>query len=89
MTTQQLCRHIICLIHAPIHVYWPDGELVTIYEDYGEQQDLFRSDPAFCRQLLERAREDMPLLFLEGDSGSVWHCAGRGRCVPGGAVLPV
>ncbi|MCD8383905.1 MAG: helix-turn-helix domain-containing protein [Clostridiales bacterium] len=68
MTTQQLCRHIICLIHAPIHVYRPDGELVTIYEDYGEQQDLFRSDPAFCRHLLERAREDMPLLFLEGDS---------------------
>ncbi|MCD7880620.1 MAG: helix-turn-helix domain-containing protein [Clostridiales bacterium] len=68
MTTQQLCRHIICLIHAPIHVYRPDGELVTIYEGYGEQQDLFRSDPAFCRHLLEQARKDMPLLFLEGDS---------------------
>ncbi len=68
MTTHQLCRHIICLLHTPVHVYDRDGGLVTVYEDYGEQPDLMRSDPAFCRQLLDRARADTPLLYAEGDN---------------------
>ncbi|MCD8366597.1 MAG: AraC family transcriptional regulator [Clostridiales bacterium] len=68
MTTQQLCRHIICLIHAPVHVYDGDGTLLTVYEDYGEQQDLLLADDAFCRQLLGKARADTPLLCAEGDA---------------------
>lgn len=75
MTTQQLCRHIICLIHAPVHVYGRDGTFLTVYEDYEEQQDLLLSDDVFCRRLLDRARADTPLLYAEGDAilyGIVW-----------------
>lgn len=67
MTTQQLCRHMICLIHAPISVYDGDDSPITVYEDYGEQPNLMRSDPSFCRRLLEQARADTPLLYAEGD----------------------
>ncbi|MCD8086282.1 MAG: AraC family transcriptional regulator [Clostridiales bacterium] len=68
MTPQQLCRHIICLLHAPVCVYDRAGNSIAVYEDYGEQPNLLQADPAFCRQLLDMARADAPLLYAEGDT---------------------
>lgn len=54
MTNAQLCRRIIHLIHAPIHVYNANGDCCNIYVDNGEQQDLLSCDPDFVQELLEK-----------------------------------
>lgn len=63
----RLCSHMIRLLHAPIHVYGPDGTLLTVYVDLGEQQDVFNCDPDLVTQLLERAAAAYPVLYLDSD----------------------
>lgn len=65
MTNAQLCRRIIHLIHAPIHVYNTNGDCSNIYVDNGEQQDLLSCDPDFVRELLEKKQAEYPVLYLE------------------------
>ncbi|MCD8335279.1 MAG: helix-turn-helix domain-containing protein [Clostridiales bacterium] len=67
MTAAQLCPYLIRLLHAPVRVYDPEGTLTQIYVDNGEQEDVLERDPAFRAQLLEKSRENRPLLYLEAN----------------------
>lgn len=65
MTIEQLCRHIIYLIHTPIHVYGGNGEQLEVYIDNGEQQDVLDCDPDFRNLLLSKKNPEHPMLHLE------------------------
>ncbi len=65
MNTEQICNHIIHLIHMPIHVYDEEGTQAAVYIDHGEQQDVIECDNGLLRQLLEKGREDYPVFYLE------------------------
>lgn len=67
MTMEQLCRHIIRLLHTPIHVYSPSGEVLAVYIDGGEQQDLLASSDSLRRLLLAKGCADHPILHLEDE----------------------
>jgi len=67
LTIDRLCARIIRLIHTPIRVYDPDGNLITVYVDNGEQQDPVSYDRMLLRQLLEQRRPDCPALYIEGE----------------------
>lgn len=65
MRAEQICNHIIHLIHMPIHVYDEKGQQVTVYVDHGEQQDVVECDGELLKALLEKGRADYPVLYLE------------------------
>lgn len=37
LTTNRLCQFVCHRIHAPVHAYHADGQLVETYIDNGEQ----------------------------------------------------
>lgn len=65
LTTERLCKHMIRLLHAPIHIYNPDRTKKEQYSDRDDQSDLFDCDEAFLASLLAMGREDRPVLYLE------------------------
>ena len=65
MNTEQLCNHIIHLIHMPVRVYTEEGILEKVYIDHGEQQDVLDCDGGLLKLLLEKGRKDYPALYLE------------------------
>lgn len=65
MTIEQLCQHIIYLVHAPIHVYDESGNQLEVYIDNGEQQDVLDCDVGLRKLLLEKKNPDYPMLHLE------------------------
>lgn len=67
MNTEQLCSHIIHLVHAPIHVYNTAGEQVNVYVDHGEQQDVIEWDGDLRQLLLDKRKTDYPVLHLEAE----------------------
>lgn len=67
MTVEQLCEHSIRLIHAPIHVYAPDGAEIAVYADYGEQTDIMACDEGFRKSLLAKRCFEFPVLYLEAN----------------------
>lgn len=67
MTAAQLCPYIVRLLHAPVRVYNPEGTLTKLYVDNDEQEDVLERDAAFRKQLLEKGRENHPLLHLEAN----------------------
>lgn len=62
MNTEQLCNHIIHLIHMPIHVYNEEGIQTAVYVDNGEQQDVIECDSGLLELLLEKGCDDYPVL---------------------------
>lgn len=78
MTIQQLCRHIVHLVHAPIGVYSSAGERIAYYVDHGEQQDLFACDPAFLRDLWARRDAEHPILHIEAQRAIYGIACGGG-----------
>ena len=68
LTTEQLCSHLIRIIHAPIRVYSGEGERIRVYVDAGEQQDPLSCDPRFEQELLALVREKTAAVYLEIDS---------------------
>lgn len=67
LTTEQLCRRIIRLIHAPIRIYDSDGYLIRVFVDKGEQQDPLVCDEVLLARLMALGSEDGPRLHLESD----------------------
>ena len=67
MNIEQLCGHAIRLIHAPIHVYNPQGEEIAVYVDHGEQPDIMACDDRFRKSLFEKRGFEHPTLYLEGN----------------------
>lgn len=67
MNTEQLCSHIIHLVHAPIHVYDIAGRQINVYVDHGEQQDVIECDRDLRQQLLDKRKTDYPVLHLEAE----------------------
>ena len=67
LTTEQLCRRIIRLIHAPIRIYDSEGYLIRVFVDKGEQQDPLVCDESLLARLMALGSEDGPRLHLESD----------------------
>lgn len=67
MTIEQLCGHVIRLMHAPIHVYNSAGEELAVYVDNGEQPDIMACDSGFRKRLLEKKCIEHPVLYLEAN----------------------
>lgn len=67
LTTEQLCRRIIRLIHAPIRIYDSEGYLIRVFVDKGEQQDPLVCDEVLLARLMALGSEDGPRLHLESD----------------------
>nr|WP_304970308.1 hypothetical protein [uncultured Schaedlerella sp.] len=65
MTEARFCEHIIFLAHAPLRVYDKSGVRKAVYVDHGEQIDILEADPAFEKMLLEKKREEFPILYTE------------------------
>lgn len=65
MTMEQLCQHLMRLIHAPIRVYDQDGQRIAVYQDNGEQQDIFERDQEFLQVLLSKRSIHYPVLHVE------------------------
>lgn len=65
MTIEQLCQHIIYLVHTPIHVYDENGEQLEVYIDNGEQQDVLGCDESLKKLLLGKKKQEYPMLHLE------------------------
>lgn len=65
--TEQLCSHIIHLIHAPIHVYDAAGTQINVYVDHGEQQDVIERDEDLRHLLLNKGKAEYPVLYLEAE----------------------
>lgn len=65
MTIEQLCRHIIYLVHAPIHVYDENGRQLEVYIDNGEQEDVLERDESLKKLLLSKKKAEHPMLHLE------------------------
>lgn len=65
MTEARFCEHIIFLVHAPLRVYDKSGIRQTVYVDHGEQADILEADPVFEKMLLEKKREEFPILYIE------------------------
>lgn len=68
LSIQQLCCHLIKLIHAPIRVYDRNGGREEIYVDYGEQQDPLSCDWQFEQKLLKLVDDKAVTLHVEMDS---------------------
>lgn len=64
---EQLCSHIIHLVHAPIHVYDAAGEQINVYVDHGEQQDVIERDEDLRQLLLDKRKAEYPVLYLEAE----------------------
>lgn len=65
MTISQLCKHIMHMIHAQIHVYDINGKLKTVYGNEGGCQDLFLGDKEFLELLLKKRDQNKPIIYLE------------------------
>lgn len=65
MTEARFCEHIIFLAHAPLRVYDKSGIREAVYVDHGEQADILEVDPVFEKMLLEKKREEFPILYIE------------------------
>lgn len=65
LSPSQLCSYICQLIHTQIHVSDSNGVQISVYEDHGEQPDLFVCDPKFLQTLLPLCSQKCPRLFLE------------------------
>lgn len=65
MNAEQLCNHIIHLIHMPIHVYDEKGVRTAVYIDHGEQQDVIDCDGELLVLLLKKAKPEYPVFHLE------------------------
>ncbi len=64
---EQLCSHIIHLVHAPIHVYDAAGAQINVYVDHGEQQDVIERDEDLRQLLLDKRKAEYPVLYLEAE----------------------
>ena len=64
---EQLCSHIIHLVHAPIHVYDAMGVQINVYVDHGEQQDVIERDEDLRQLLLDKRKAEYPVLYLEAE----------------------
>lgn len=64
---EQLCSHIIRLVHAPIHVYDAAGAQINVYVDHGEQQDVIERDEDLRQLLLDKRKAEYPVLYLEAE----------------------
>jgi len=65
MTNEQLCYHIMHIIHTPICVYNAHGIRIAVHIDNGEQQNVLTCDPDFVRELLNKREQEHPVLYLE------------------------
>ena len=65
LTAEQLARHMIQLLHAPIHVYDCSGVQTAVFVDNGEQQDVLDCDRDLVNLLLSKGSPERPLLYLE------------------------
>lgn len=64
---ERLCFRMIRLIHTPIHIYDASGRLTAVHVDRGEQQDVLACDEELLRRLLEKRREEHPVIHFEKD----------------------
>ena len=64
---EQLCSHIIHLVHAPIQVYDAAGAQINVYVDHGEQQDVIERDEDLRQLLLDKRKAEYPVLYLEAE----------------------
>lgn len=67
MKKEQICSHIIRLMHAPIRIYSQSGEKLAVYIDHGEQQDVIECDEELRLMLLKKSKTDYPVLYLEAE----------------------
>lgn len=79
MTEVRFCEHIIFLAHAPLRVYDKSGIRKTVYVDHGEQADILEADPVFEKMLLEKKREEFPILYIEQEHIAYGIIAGEER----------
>lgn len=79
MNAEQLCDHIIHLIHMPIHVYDENGTQTAVYIDNGEQQDVIECDGELRRMLLKKRNPEYPVLYLEARQIIYGIVAGKDR----------
>ncbi len=79
MTEARFCEHIIFLAHAPLRVYDKSGVRRAVYVDHGEQTDILEADPAFEKMLLEKKREEFPILYTEQAHIAYGIIAGKER----------
>lgn len=90
LTTDELCEHMMGLLHTPVRRYAHTGECLAVFRDCGEQQDPLVEDTAFREQLLEMADPACPIIYyeLEGALYGVLETPQDGILILGPCALP-
>lgn len=67
-TTEEMCNHLIPLLHAPIRWYDSEGVQRVQHQHFDQPQDPLIQDPDLEKLLLGKATEQYPVLYFEFDS---------------------
>jgi AraC-like DNA-binding protein len=65
LSTEQLCNHLIHLLHAPIRCYNQQKIPLTQHKKHKQQDDPVIQDPSFEDFLLTKANDQFPVLHFE------------------------
>lgn len=62
LNIDELCEHLMGLLHTPIRRYDADGNCVATFHDRGEQQDPLIQDVSFLNKLRMMANPLTPAI---------------------------
>lgn len=68
LSTEELCNHLIYLLHAPIRWYSSQRVPQMFYQNFDQEHDPVAYDPFFENQLLDQANDQFPVLHFEFNS---------------------